>query len=103
MACDMGVVWKPCDALAPYVAPSAQSLAGCVCMPLLYIPQDGVTRSRARPSTRSLPDWALSPDAAVFLNIPMDAETPRLVCWFVDLAACLSLHIPHRFLVSVTV
>lgn len=39
--------------------------------------QDGVTRSRARPSTRSLPDWALAPDAAVFLNIPMDAETPR--------------------------
>jgi hypothetical protein len=44
---------------------------------LLLLSQDGVTRSRARPSTRSLPDWALSPDAAVFLNIPMDAETPR--------------------------
>lgn len=44
---------------------------------LLLLLQDGVTRSRARPSTRSLPDWALSPDAAVFLNIPMDAETPR--------------------------
>lgn len=42
-----------------------------------YWLQDGVTRSRARPSTRSLPDWALAPDAAVFLNIPMDAETPR--------------------------
>jgi hypothetical protein len=41
--------------------------------------QDGVTRSRARPSTRSLPDWALAPDAAVFLNIPMDAETPRYI------------------------
>jgi len=39
--------------------------------------QDGVTRSRARPSTRSLPEWALAPDASIFLNIPMDAETPR--------------------------
>jgi hypothetical protein len=40
-----------------------------------------VSRSRARPSTRSLPEWALARDAVVFLNIPMDAETPRWVCW----------------------
>ncbi|WIA39024.1 hypothetical protein OEZ86_005171 [Tetradesmus obliquus] len=40
--------------------------------------QDGVTRSRKRPATRSLPDWALTPEASVFLNIPMDAETPSM-------------------------
>lgn len=40
--------------------------------------QDGVSRSRKRPTTRSLPEWALTPDAAVFLNIPMDAETPSM-------------------------
>eukprot|EP00775_Hariotina_reticulata_P012305 gene12305-12441_t len=40
--------------------------------------QDGVSRSKKRPTTRSLPDWALSPDSLVFLNIPMDAETPSM-------------------------
>jgi hypothetical protein len=55
----------------PFVT-AYDDVAVCCCML-----QDGVTRSRARPSTRSLPDWALAPDAAVFLNIPMDAETPR--------------------------
>ena len=40
--------------------------------------QDGVKRSRARPQVKSLPEWALREDAMVFLNIPMDAETPSM-------------------------
>jgi hypothetical protein len=44
----------------------------------VHVSQDGVTRSRKRPATRSLPDWALSPEASLFLNIPMDAETPSM-------------------------
>lgn len=40
--------------------------------------QDGVARSKARSITRSLPDDVLRPDAMVFLNIPMDAETPSM-------------------------
>jgi len=40
--------------------------------------QEGVTRSRKRPTTRSLPDWSLTPQSRVFLNIPMDAETPSM-------------------------
>jgi hypothetical protein len=50
------------------------SVPGCVASFL----QDGITRSRKRPVTRSLPEWALCPEAAVFLNIPMDAETPSM-------------------------
>jgi hypothetical protein len=33
--------------------------------------QGGVAASKGRNSARSLPDWALAPDAAVFLNIPV--------------------------------
>jgi small GTP-binding protein len=40
--------------------------------------QEGVMRSRKRPATRSLPDWVLTPQSRVFLNIPMDAETPSM-------------------------
>jgi hypothetical protein len=59
-------------------------LRACVCVhftsDLLAVVhlQDGVTRSRKRPATRSLPDWALTPESSVFLNIPMDAETPSM-------------------------
>lgn len=40
--------------------------------------QDGVKRSKQRHQVHSLPEWALRDDAAIFLNIPMDAETPTM-------------------------
>lgn len=40
--------------------------------------QTGVAASKGKNSARSLPDWSLTPDSAVFLNIPMDAETPSM-------------------------
>lgn len=40
--------------------------------------QDGATRSKKRPQVRALPEWSLRPDAVVFMNIPMDAETPSM-------------------------
>ena len=59
---------------------SAASLPACppvACAPSLA-PQEGVAKSRGRLSTASLPAWALSSEAMIFLNIPMDAETPSM-------------------------
>jgi hypothetical protein len=33
--------------------------------------QEGVAASKGKNSARSLPDWSLTPDSAVFLNIPV--------------------------------
>lgn len=40
--------------------------------------QDGAARSKKRPQVRALPEWVLKPDGVVFMNIPMDAETPSM-------------------------
>mmetsp|Transcript_30729 Transcript_30729/g.91163 ORF Transcript_30729/g.91163 Transcript_30729/m.91163 type:complete len:235 (-) Transcript_30729:1254-1958(-) len=61
-------------------AASVQSKGASVDVPtaLSGFLQDGVAASRARETAHSLPSAVLSPEAAVFLNIPMDAETPTM-------------------------
>lgn len=55
-------------AAAPLDAPSAVSA----------FLQSGAAASRGRLSVPSLPEAVLAPGASVFLNIPMDAETPTM-------------------------
>jgi len=40
--------------------------------------QDAAAHSKKRSQRKSLPEWALREDALVFMNIPMDAETPSM-------------------------
>lgn len=40
--------------------------------------QAGVQRSKGKPQVNSLPKDCLSSDAMIFMNIPMDAETPTM-------------------------
>ena len=55
-------------------APSGGDVSGVVSTFL----QGGVKASRAREPVKSLPEAVLREDAMVFLNIPMDAETPSM-------------------------
>ena len=44
----------------------------------MLAPQESVRAARKHHDVKSLPPQYLSPDAMVFLNIPMDAETPTM-------------------------
>ena len=59
---------------ATSTAPSGGDVSGVVSAFL----QGGVKASRAREPVKSLPEAVLREDAMVFLNIPMDAETPSM-------------------------
>ena len=72
-ALDLGGPARPHDGGSGY-----QNADPAVAGAVAAFVQSGVAASRGRNSARALPDWALSPDAAVFLNIPMDAETPSM-------------------------
>jgi hypothetical protein len=62
--------WTALD-LASDGAHGGGSASGGVADRVAAFVQGGVAASKGRNSARSLPDWALTPDSAVFLNIPV--------------------------------
>lgn len=65
------VAWAAIDLHAGVGAASGGEFSGEVAGQVASFVQAGVAASRGKNSAKSLPDWALAPGAAVFMNIPV--------------------------------